>query len=346
MSGQPAARLTDNITCLVPQVVPATPPPPHAIAPGLPITGIGAANVMIGGQPAARVSDFSICISPAPLPNPILRGAFPVPVLMMPAARLTDQATHPGSLITGPCCPTVLIGLAGTTGNPSAGADMCNTMGAGRNPAPGATDAWGNPLAANSGAQDYNNCGVESSRQVIGQATGATPTQEGLLNTSVAAGNADAPPAIGSVDPGTGQTVTAQNATWFSGGTSPTQQANILSANGVPATSVPALPGGQQLSQFETALSQGRGVLTGGDVAGLPGWGGQSGGHAVLVTGYTYDDAGNITTVHYNDTGIGVCGQTATAAQFQNAMNIEANNMIANGQTPFGAAVTDNPIWW
>ncbi len=85
--------------------------------------------------------------------------------------------------------------------------------------------------------------------------------------------------------------------------------------------------------------------MAGGDVSGLPGWGSQSGGHSVLLTGFEYDDNGNITHVLYTDTGIGVCNQRATAAQFQNAMNIEANNIIANGGTPLGAAVTNNPIW-
>ncbi len=104
-------------------------------------------------------------------------------------------------------------------------------------------------------------------------------------------------------------------------------------------------PTGAQLSQYELALSLGRGVLAGGDVSGLPEWDGQSGAHSVLLTGFEYDDNGNITHVRYTDTGIGVCNQRATAAQFQNTMNIEANNIIANGGTPLGAAVTNNPIW-
>ena len=66
-----------------------------------------------------------------------------------------------------PCCPTVLIGLSGTTGNPHAGTQACQNMAAGRNPPPGSTDSGGNPLAANTAGQSYNNCGVETARQVI-----------------------------------------------------------------------------------------------------------------------------------------------------------------------------------
>lgn len=340
MSGQPAARVGDNIACPVPQATPAA--LPHAPPPGLPIMPPCAPMVLIGGKPAARMGDQSMCVSPAPLPNPIMRGAFPVTIQNMPAARMTDSGTHPGSMITPPCCPTVLIGLAGTTGDPLAAALVCQSMAAGRNPPPGSTDSAGNPLSANSAGQSYNNCGVETSRQVINQSTGANLTQEGLLNSAMASGNAGQA-AIGSLQGTT--VVTPQNQLFFSGGTLPSQQAAILTNNGVPASVISATPTGAQLSQYELALSQGRGVLAGGDVSGLPGWGGQTGGHAVLVTGYEYDDNGNITRVHYNDTGLGICNQTATPAQFQNAMTTEANNLIAQGFSPLGAAVTNNPIW-
>lgn len=340
MSGQPAARLGDTIICPVPQATPAA--LPHAPPPGLPIIPPCAPPVLIGGKPAARVGDQSMCVAPAPTPNPIMRGAFPVPIMNMPAARLTDSATHPGAMVGPPCCPTVLIGLAGTTGNPPAGMAACQAMAAGRNPPAGSTDSAGNALAANTPGQSYNNCGIETARQVLNTATGSNVSQEALFNSAIAGGNASQP-AIGSSVSGT--TVTAANQAWFSGGTVPSQQAAILNANGVPATTIPATPTGAQLGQYEVAMSQGRAVLAGGDVSGFPGWGTQTGGHAVLITGFEYDDAGNLTNVIYNDTGLGICGQRATAAQFQTAMTTEANNIIANGGTPLGAAVTTNSVW-
>ncbi|MEW8397539.1 MAG: PAAR domain-containing protein, partial [Candidatus Thiodiazotropha sp.] len=68
MSGKPAARVGDTILCMLPQTVPATPPPPHAPPPGLPIMPPGAATVLIGGKPAARMGDFRNCLAPVPTP--------------------------------------------------------------------------------------------------------------------------------------------------------------------------------------------------------------------------------------------------------------------------------------
>ncbi|MEL0587589.1 MAG: C39 family peptidase [Candidatus Thiodiazotropha sp. (ex. Lucinoma kazani)] len=238
----------------------------------------------------------------------------------------------------------MLIGLSGTTGNPRLGNQACQSMAGGRNPAPGSTDSSGNSIASNTAGQSYNNCGIESSRQIVQQANGANPGQETMFNNAITNGNASQS-AIGSPSSPGGAPVTAQNQAFFSGGTTPSQQASILTNNGVPSSTIAPTATGAQLSQYETALSQGRGVIANGDVSGLPGWGTQTGQHAVLVTGYEYDDNGNITNVIYNDTGIGVCNQRATAAQFQNFLTTGANNSIANGFAPSGAAVTNNPVW-
>ena len=343
MSGLPAARIGDGIICGIPQTTPAA--LPHAPPPtGLPITMVGALNVLIGGSPAARVGDMSICVGPAPLPNPIMRGAFPVLVMNMPAARMTDQGTHPGSMIAPPCCPTVLIGLAGTTGNAVAALAQCLNMAAGRAPAAGSTSANGTPIAGGTAGQSYNNCGVESSRQIIGQSTGAPPTQEGLLGQAIGSGLASQP-ALGSTAGNPPVTVTPQNQMFFSGGTSTPTIATLLTNNGVPASTIPPAATGPALSDIETAVAQGRGVVAPLNVSGLPGWGAQTGGHAVVVTGVQYDDAGNVTNVIYNDTGIGVCQQTAPAATFQNSLNVLSAQQIANGQTPMGFAVTNNRVW-
>lgn len=340
MPGQPAARIGDLIACPVPQATPAA--LPHA-APGLPVMPPGAATVLVGGQPAARVGDQSLCVAPVPTPNLIVRGAFPVPIRTQAAARMTDQATHPGSMIIPPCCPTVLIGLAGTSGNPWAANAQCQNMSAGRTPPPGSTDRNGNPLQANTAGQSYNNCGVESARQIISQGTGSNISQEGLLNQVIANGQASQP-AVGAVVNGTA--VTPTNQAWHSGGTNTTSIASILTNNGAPATTTTVAPGGAPtLGSVEAAVSSGRGVVAPLNVQGLPGWGTQAGGHAVVVTGFEYDDNGNITRVIYNDTGIGVCQQTATPAQFQNSMNLLAAQQTANGQTPMGFAVTNAPVW-
>ena len=69
-----------------------------------------------------------------------------------------------------------------------------------------------------------------------------------------------------------------------------------------------------------------------------------SGGHAVVVTGFDYDDNGNITHVHYNDTN-SMCGQTMTAAEFQAFMDAESISRITQGLPPFGTAITNNRVW-
>ena len=104
-----------------------------------------------------------------------------------------------------------------------------------------------------------------------------------------------------------------------------------------------------QLSQYEVPLSQGRAIIANGDVSGFPasaGYGVQANmrGHAIVVTGMDYDDAGNITNVHYNDTN-SMCGQTITSAQFSNFLNTFANRAQANGFSAPNSVVTNNTVW-
>ncbi|MBZ5729303.1 MAG: hypothetical protein LAP87_30550 [Acidobacteriia bacterium] len=79
-----------------------------------------------------------------------------------------------------------------------------------------------------------------------------------------------------------------------SGGTDPGERKNILASNGVPST----LQNGS-MANITQAVAEGRGVITSHDVAIL--WGpGNSGGHAVVVTGAQYDANGNLTNIIYN----------------------------------------------
>jgi uncharacterized Zn-binding protein involved in type VI secretion len=308
------------IMCPVPQATPAA--LPHAPA-GLPIIPPGGVTVLIGGQPAARVGDFSLCIAPAPVPNPVLRGSFPVPIQNMPAARMTDQGTHPGSMIMPPCCPTVLIGLAGTAGNVMAGTQACQAAAAGR--------------TSGSTQQSYNNCGVESSRQVINRATGANISEDALLtasknNPAINTGPPAFPTPLG--PPGSPNV-------FAHGGTYPSNQAALLGANGVPAT----VGSTATTNGMEMAMSQGRGTLVNIDAAALwPTTAGNSPAagawHVVTVTGIEYDDNGNITNYIINDTGTagGNCGVRVPKATFEGA----AAAYHTPGQ---GMVTTNNAIW-
>jgi uncharacterized Zn-binding protein involved in type VI secretion len=301
MSGQPAARVGDTIACAIPQATPAA--LPHAPPPGLPIMPPGAPTVLIGGQPAARVTDKSICIAPAPTPNPVVKGSFPVPISNFPAARMTDQGTHPGSVIMPPCCPTVLIGLAGTAGNVRVGTAMCNAAAAGR--------------TSGTTAQSYNNCGVESSRQVINQANGTAVSENQLLQNSINSGLANGTPGSPPV--------------FANGGTTPARRQQILANNGV-ASTVQA----SNLDSLGMAMSRGQGTIASLDAAPL--WGGTTAPgslHAVTVTGVEYDDAGNVKNVIINDTGTGNCGQVVPVATWNSAVGAHPSPALN---------VTTNPI--
>ncbi len=94
----PAARVGDMHVC--PMVNPG--PVPHV---GGPISGPGAATVLIGGMPAARATDMAVCSGP---PDVLLPGSSTVLIAGMPAVRLGDSTAHGGSVVAG--LPTVLIG--------------------------------------------------------------------------------------------------------------------------------------------------------------------------------------------------------------------------------------------
>lgn len=274
---------------------------------------------------AAAGSDVHACLTPWPLPphgaGVDIDGS---PTVLVTGrhkiARQGDQileAIGGMSSITGGC-PTVLVGCAGVTGNVPAGIAACVAARSGRNPPPGTVDNNGNAIAANTPGQSYNNCGIESSRQIINTSTSGNVSQEALLNQSMASGNATQVP--GSL--------------FQSGGTDPAGRQAILAANGVPSH----LEAGN-MGNLQTAVSNGDGVIASVWAGNMPNWAGQgvapgTGGHAILVTGVEYDDNGNPTNVYINDTGMGQCGQKIPYNQFQNALRPGRD-----------LNVTDKPIW-
>jgi uncharacterized Zn-binding protein involved in type VI secretion len=96
----PAARITDFHEC--PMQSPTPIPIPHV---GGPITGPGAATVLIGNLPAARVGDILTCVGP---PDSIIKGSATVLIGGMPAARMGDTTAHGGTILLGAL--NVLIG--------------------------------------------------------------------------------------------------------------------------------------------------------------------------------------------------------------------------------------------
>ncbi|HBJ33380.1 MAG TPA: type VI secretion protein [Planctomycetaceae bacterium] len=95
-----AARITDMHIC--PMQIPGIVPIPHV---GGPITGPGAADVLIGSLPAALFGDSCVCVGP---PDTIIKGSATVLIKGKPAARMGDSTAHGGSIVFG--LPTVMIG--------------------------------------------------------------------------------------------------------------------------------------------------------------------------------------------------------------------------------------------
>lgn len=102
----PAARVSDMTAC--PMVDPG--PKPHV---GGPIIPPCSTNVITGFMPQARVGDKSVCVGPMAT---IIRGSPTVLINNKMAARLGDQTSHGGVIVTG--CPTVLIGEVGAAPPP------------------------------------------------------------------------------------------------------------------------------------------------------------------------------------------------------------------------------------
>jgi uncharacterized Zn-binding protein involved in type VI secretion len=225
----------------------------------------GALTVLIGGKTAIRVTDMLQCIGP---PDVVSQGVATVLIKGLPAARITDSCAHGGMIVMG--CPTVLIGpgSGGTVAlSPS---QIAGALGQGVFP----------------GQQHFGNCGVQSVGQMIYLATGKHPSETALLDNAVAEGLA-APGQPGHPED--------------RGGTNPVTRQALLKQYGVESDVAPTTRAG--LAQ---AVRDGKGAIVSTD-AGLlwndPRYAG--GGHAVTVTGGTFDSSGALKTVTVNDTGIG-----------------------------------------
>jgi hypothetical protein len=284
--------------------------------------GPGATTVLIGKKAAARIGDTCQCNNPTP--DVIVRGAMPIRVATKPAARESDLTAHGGKITRG--CQNVLLGLAGISGDFFAGITRCAAMAAGRQPAQGNTNSRGQQLKSGTKAQSYNNCGVESSRQLIQQATGSTITQEQLLAQALATRTTTTP--FGTIAQVVGG---GSRQMYLSGGTVPASRAQLLTNNGVPAGTQTAT-----MANLETALGNGQGVIASVDASRLPNWPTNTPPqtlHAITVTGVEYDANGNPIKVVVNDTGTGNCGLKMPYATFQRALSGRDH------------VVTTNPIW-
>jgi len=292
-----AARVGDNQQCTMPT------PRPHV---GGPIT-TGSENVDTNSIRQVRATDRAVCTG-VPIVNFVVTGSTTVEINGKLAARKTDKMMHapPGAITQGSA--NVEIGGAtggATLGNPDAAAARCRAAAAGR--------------TSGTIQQSYQNCGVESTRQLINQ-QGNNISEDGLLNQALRTGDAE----------------TAKTGPWYwrsvdranSGGTGPAGRNAILNRNGVPSSLQP-----QGIDNIQQAVALDRGVITSHD-AGLL-WGqAAGGGHAIVTTGAEYDANGNLKNVIVNDTGDGTCRKVISARQY--------NSSLRPGRD---INVTNTPIW-
>jgi uncharacterized Zn-binding protein involved in type VI secretion len=282
-----SARITDLHVC--PAVTGIV---PHVGGPILPPCSI---NVMTNALNQARATDQATCVGP---PDFIVTGSTSVMVNGLMAARQTDLTMHGGQIVLG--------SLNVNIGGPVGGATLGNTVKGGKICGQAATGRAGGSLQ-----QSFQNCGVESSRQVI-LAAGGNVNEQALLNVSMALGYADR------------DTSNPAN----SGGTSPSGRSNILTVNGVANHTQTASQ--QNLLQ---AVAEGRGVITSHDAGKLwnnPAFNG--GGHAVLVTGVQFDAKGKPANVIINDTGQGQCSNPVPVKQFMSSLRPGRDMNVTNNK--------------
>jgi uncharacterized Zn-binding protein involved in type VI secretion len=290
---KPAARVGDNHVCTTPT------PVAHVGGPVQPPCSV---NMLTDGRPQARASDRLTCAVPPP--NFIVTGSGSCLIDGLPAARMTDKTMHPpsGSIVMG--STKLLIGgptVGVTLGNPAAGEAACNQAAGGR--------------AGGSSQQSYQNCGVESARQIINQATGANVGEDALMDHAM-----------------NNHMASRESTRADSGGTSPAERTQLLNDQGVSTSSQP-----QTMANVMQGVAEGRGVITSHDVSVL--WGpGNTGGHAIVVTGIRYGADGRPEAVITNDTGRlpgdGNCRVEYSAATFENSFRPGRD-----------INVTNNPIW-
>ncbi len=262
---------------------------------GGPIIPPCAPTVLTGFLPQARIGDLLTCTGP---PDVITTGSATVLVAGQPAARITDKTVHGGVITVG--LPTVVIGDGGAARASISAAQARTILGA----------------AAFPGQQNFGNCGVQSVAQIIFLATGQRLGEVPLLNSAVAQGLAN---------PGTPGVAATR------GGTSAAARQTLLQQNGVASTVVTT-----SQAALGTAIRNRQGVIINVDAGTLWGNPAQVGsGHAVVVTGGTFDAHGNLQTVTVNDTGAGTVSNMP-AATLTNAANARAGGSQMN--------VTRDPI--
>ncbi|MDF1871399.1 PAAR domain-containing protein [Vannielia sp.] len=290
----PAARMGDTLLEAL--------GPPNKIATGHPTTLIGgSANSGSPGLGALLVGAMALI-------GHMVAPTFPRTVVMPDGTPATEFS--PNVFVTGTHAEQQekIRQLNAVQAGPG-GQDFLDAQAAKSDPV--IVDIIGNPAdggALHPGQQSYENCAVQSSQQIIHQATGVDN------NESTMEGIAGGPPPSG-----------------YSrrGGTPIGGEEVILENGGVPAHMAPG-----NTNSVDDALRNNQGVVSGHDAGRLwndPAYNG--GGHAVHTTGGIVDQNGDTIGYTINDTGNNEQGRVLAADDYADSMD--------GGDI----AITDNPIW-
>ena len=178
------------------------------------------------------------------------------------------------------------------------------------------------------GQQHHNNCGVQSSAQLINQATGQKLDEEAMLGLAIAGGYAESP------KPGDAGQLPQPG-----GGTTAADRQALLAELGVPSE-VMRNPTKEQLAE---ALKENKGVVANVDAGELwqdPRY--ENGGHAVVITEGDFNEHGELTHVYINDTGNNQQGRRLSADEMLKAMQTRKDK---KGNSSYQINVTKDPIW-
>jgi uncharacterized Zn-binding protein involved in type VI secretion len=284
-----------------------------------PLFTLSDGHVRTNSRAQARGSDRAECKGP---PDFIVTGSGTVAINSRPAARQADKTMHQGMIIIG--SGNVFIGgptVGVTLGNPGAGKNACAAAAAGRAPPPGTKYPPGHPregqqIAGHTTQQSYNNCGIESSRIIINQATGKKLSEDELYDWAVDHNDSDASKKL--------------RKRYHGGGVYDWQMQDILKQHGVEATQER-----QTMDTLAQAVAEGKGVITSHRADILWDRKDQQGAHAIGITGMVYGPDGQLVGVITLDTGLGDCAAAIPADRFKRSLL----------DWPSHAVITKKPIW-
>jgi uncharacterized Zn-binding protein involved in type VI secretion len=245
------------------------------------VAGACSPDVLVNGRPIARAGDAIDC--PGGAADSVFTGCPAVLVNGKIAARQFDRGFH---------CS--LVGIQGTSTDVLLSTETMAILG----DFPASKAAC---LAAASGRdsgstkQSYQNCGLESVRQLVNQSRRPPVDEDRVYAYAVGHGYAE-------------KDTTRKE----SGGTSPETREAVLEHFGVASDQEDQTP-----EKIQRALSEGKGVITSHNAAVL--WDNPKvdGAHAVVVTGVKYDEHGKVAAYRINDTGSGECGVLVPAERFE-----------------------------